>query len=116
MKIILSLIPTNLLKWPIYASSSRYLRVVVTLKNSEGASGQYTMEFASFGMNTMDESLYGREYSSFRSATLVPQKNKDFCKPGDVIFQIDSAMARINGQGKDLLATGIIKPYVQYVG
>ncbi|MGG2143751.1 hypothetical protein [Symbiopectobacterium sp. RP] len=28
---------------------------------------------------TMNESLYGREYSSFRSATLVPQKTKDFC-------------------------------------
>ncbi|MBG6247457.1 MULTISPECIES: hypothetical protein [Symbiopectobacterium] len=89
------------------------LRVVVTLKNSEGASGQYTLAFAPFGMNTMNESLHGREYSSFRSATLVPQKTNDFCKPGDVTFQIDSATARINGQEKELLATGIIKPYAK---
>ncbi|MGX8941184.1 hypothetical protein ACWWJF_13050 [Symbiopectobacterium sp. Eva_TO] len=92
------------------------LRVVVTLKNSAGASGQYTLAFAPFGMNTMNESLHGREYSSFRSATLVPQKTNDFCKPGDVTFQIDSATARINGQEKELLATGIIKPYVKNAG
>lgn len=92
------------------------LRVVVTLKNREGASGQFTLAFAPFGMNTMNETLYGREYSSFRSAELVPQKTKDFCQPGDVTFQIDSATARINGQEKDLLATGIIKPYVQHAG
>lgn len=92
------------------------LRVVVTLKNSEGVSGQYTLAFAPFGMNTMNETLHGQEYSSFRSATLVPQKTKDFCHTGDVTFQIDSATARINGQDKELLTTGIIKPYVKNAG
>lgn len=92
------------------------LRVVITLKNTEGVSGKYTLAFEPFGMNTLNESLHGQEYSSFRSAALVAQKTKDFCQRGDVTFQIDSATARINGQEKELLAAGIIKPYVKNAG
>ncbi|MGK2889546.1 MAG: hypothetical protein ACSLEN_11965 [Candidatus Malihini olakiniferum] len=76
------------------------LHVVITLKNTEGVSGKYTLAFASFGMNTLNASLNGREYSSFRSATLVLQKTNDFCQRGDVIFHIDSATAWINGKEK----------------
>ena len=92
------------------------LRVVITLKNTEGVSGKYTLAFEPFGMNTLNESLNGQEYSSFRSAALVAQKTKDFCQRGDVTFQIDSATARINGQEKELLTAGIIKPYVKNAG
>lgn len=84
------------------------LRVAVTLKNTEGITGKYTLAFAPFGMNTMNESLNGREYSSFRSSTLVPQQTTDFCQ-NDFTLHIDSATARINGQEKDLLAANIIR-------
>lgn len=92
------------------------LRVTVTLTNTEGVSGKYTLAFAAFGMNTMNENLSGREYSSFRSSTLLAQKTHDFCQRGDVTFQINAATARINGQEKDLLAAGVIKPYVKNAG
>ncbi|MCW2478340.1 hypothetical protein [Candidatus Symbiopectobacterium sp. NZEC135] len=67
-------------------------------------------------MNTMNENLSGREYSSFRSSTLLAQQTHDFCQRGDVTFQINAATARINGQEKDLLAAGVIKPYVKNAG
>ncbi len=92
------------------------LRVTVTLTNTAGVSGKYTLAFAPFGMNTMNENLSGREYSSFRSSTLLAQQTHDFCQRGDVTFQINAATARINGQEKDLLAAGVIKPYVKNAG
>ncbi|MCG8710638.1 sel1 repeat family protein [Brenneria sp. 4F2] len=84
------------------------LHVAVKLTNTEGVTGKYLLTFAPFGMNTMNESLNGQEYSSFRSSTRVAEQNPAFCQ-SDFTIHIDSATARINGQEKDLLAANIIR-------
>lgn len=77
------------------------LRVVLNIKNRDGAVSTQTVGFEPFGMNTLNRNLNGYEYSSFRSSTLQTLQQPEFCSR--LTFDITAATATINKKDVDVL-------------